>query len=444
MVTIQPREADVRMNLYHPTEPGKTYPKKINGTPNPERQIASARDLAPNQEAFVKGNLSFSRLCSFISGAELDQRNQRSRYPSDNPYTEVTIKNAEVIPTQSPDGSAVTQFERFLQEERYVAKADQGTGALSFNITSSGKYLPRVYKPVTDEAGNPVPNSYQEFALVNEGQPTDLDTGLEVVLHLNTFATNNGNNGTGIQGVYVNETPRFRQAGGGGQAAAALGLNVTGPALPPNTGQPAQDAQPNAPQVQGYGQPQGQAQPGYGQQQGQFPQQAQPGYGQPQGQPQNQFPQQGQPQGQPQGQFPQQGQPQGQPQAPQQGSQAPAQPQAQFPQQNQPGPAPQQGVQAPAQSQAQPAQQAQPQAQQGFAPQVQGQPGGQSAPTTPPSQGPAPTMGQASDPQAQMNALQQQLGQAGQAQAGQGSAFDPNAQGSAAPQSGLTWPPNQS
>ena len=74
---------------------------------------------------------------------------------------------------------------------------------------------------------------------------------------------------------------------------------------------------------------------------------------------------------------------------------------------------------------------------------MQGQPGGQSAPTTPPSQGPAPTMGQASDPQAQMNALQQQLGQAGQAQAGQGSAFDPNAQGSAAPQSGLTWPPNQ-
>lgn len=443
MVTIQPREADVRMNLYHPTEPGKTYPKKINGTPNPERQIASARDLAPNQEAFVKGNLSFSRLCSFISGAELDQRNQRSRYPSDNPYTEVTIKNAEVIPTQSPDGSAVTQFERFLQEERYVAKADQGTGALSFNITSSGKYLPRVYKPVTDEAGNPVPNSYQEFALINEGQPTDLDTGLEVVLHLNTFATNNGNNGTGIQGVYVNETPRFRQAGGGGQAAAALGLNVTGPALPPNTGQPAQDAQPNAPQVQGYGQPQGQAQPGYGQQQGQFPQQAQPGYGQPQGQPQNQFPQQGQPQGQPQGQFPQQAQTgYGQPQAPQQGSQAPAQ--AQFPQQAQPGPAPQQGAQSPAQSQAQPAQQAQPQAQQGFAPQVQGQPGGQSAPTTPPSQGPAPTMGQASDPQAQMNALQQQLGQAGQAQAGQGSAFDPNAQGSAAPQSGLTWPPNQS
>ena len=419
MVTIQPREADVRMNLYHPTEPGKTYPKKINGTPNPERQIASARDLAPNQEAFVKGNLSFSRLCSFISGAELDQRNQRSRYPSDNPYTEVTIKNAEVIPTQSPDGSAVSQFERFLQEERYVAKADQDTGALSFNITSSGKYLPRVYKPVTDEAGNPVPNSYQEFALVNEGQPTDLDTGLEVILHLNTFATNNGNNGTGIQGVYVNETPRFRQAGGGGQAAAALGLNVTGPALPPNTGQPAQDAQPNAPQVQGYGQPQGQpqgqAQPGYGQQQGQFPQQ-----------------------GQPQGQFPQQNQPgYGQPQAPQQGSQAPAQ--AQFPQQTQPGPAPQQGAQAPAQSQAQPAQQAQ----QGFAPQVQGQPGGQSAPTTPPSQGPAPTMGQASDPQAQMNALQQQLGQAGQAQAGQGSAFDQNAQGSAAPQSGLTWPPNQ-
>ena len=434
MVTIQPREADVRMNLYHPTEPGKTYPKKINGTPNPERQIASARDLAPNQEAFVKGNLSFSRLCSFISGAELDQRNQRSRYPSDNPYTEVTIKNAEVIPTQSPDGSAVSQFERFLQEERYVAKADQDTGALSFNITSSGKYLPRVYKPVTDEAGNPVPNSYQEFALVNEGQPTDLDTGLEVILHLNTFATNNGNNGTGIQGVYVNETPRFRQAGGGGQAAAALGLNVTGPALPPNTGQPAQDAQPNAPQVQGYGQPQGQAQPGYGQQQGQFPQQ---------GQPQGQFPQQnqpgyGQPQGQPQGQFPQQNQPgYGQPQAPQQGSQAPAQ--AQFPQQTQPGPAPQQGAQAPAQSQAQPAQQAQ----QGFAPQVQGQPGGQSAPTTPPSQGPAPTMGQASDPQAQMNALQQQLGQAGQAQAGQGSAFDQNAQGSAAPQSGLTWPPNQ-
>ena len=434
MVTIQPREADVRMNLYHPTEPGKTYPKKINGTPNPERQIASARDLAPNQEAFVKGNLSFSRLCSFISGAELDQRNQRSRYPSDNPYTEVTIKNAEVIPTQSPDGSAVSQFERFLQEERYVAKADQDTGALSFNITSSGKYLPRVYKPVTDEAGNPVPNSYQEFALVNEGQPTDLDTGLEVVLHLNTFATNNGNNGTGIQGVYVNETPRFRQAGGGGQAAAALGLNVTGPALPPNTGQPAQDAQPNAPQVQGYGQPQGQpqgqAQPGYGQQQGQFPQQAQPGYGQQQGQPQGQFPQQNQPG-------------YGQPQAPQQGSQAPAQTQAQFPQQTQPGPAPQQGAQAPAQSQAQPAQQAQPQAQQGFAPQVQGQPGGQSAPTTPPSQGPAPTMGQASDPQAQMNALQQQLGQAGQAQAGQGSAFDPNAQGSAAPQSGLTWPPNQ-
>ena len=434
MVTIQPREADVRMNLYHPTEPGKTYPKKINGTPNPERQIASARDLAPNQEAFVKGNLSFSRLCSFISGAELDQRNQRARYPSDNPYTEVTIKNAEVIPTQSPDGSAVSQFERFLQEERYVAKADQDTGALSFNITSSGKYLPRVYKPVTDEAGNPVPNSYQEFALVNEGQPTDLDTGLEVVLHLNTFATNNGNNGTGIQGVYVNETPRFRQAGGGGQAAAALGLNVTGPALPPNTGQPAQDAQPNAPQVQGYGQPQGQpqgqAQPGYGQQQGQFPQQAQPGYGQQQGQPQGQFPQQNQPG-------------YGQPQAPQQGSQAPAQTQAQFPQQTQPGPAPQQGAQAPAQSQAQPAQQAQPQAQQGFAPQVQGQPGGQSAPTTPPSQGPAPTMGQASDPQAQMNALQQQLGQAGQAQAGQGSAFDPNAQGSAAPQSGLTWPPNQ-
>ena len=439
MVTIQPREADVRMNLYHPTEPGKTYPKKINGTPNPERQIASARDLAPNQEAFVKGNLSFSRLCSFISGAELDQRNQRSRYPSDNPYTEVTIKNAEVIPTQSPDGSAVSQFERFLQEERYVAKADQDTGALSFNITSSGKYLPRVYKPVTDEAGNPVPNSYQEFALVNEGQPTDLDTGLEVVLHLNTFATNNGNNGTGIQGVYVNETPRFRQAGGGGQAAAALGLNVTGPALPPNAGQPAQDAQPNAPQVTGYGQPQGQAQPGYGQPQGQ----AQPGYGQQQGQfPQQAQPGYGQPQGQPQGQFPQQAQTgYGQPQAPQQGSQAPAQ--AQFPQQTQPGPAPQQGAQAPAQSQAQPAQQAQPQAQQGFAPQVQGQPGGQSAPTTPPSQGPAPTMGQASDPQAQMNALQQQLGQAGQAQAGQGSAFDPNAQGSAAPQSGLTWPPNQ-
>lgn len=282
-------------------------------------QHLSTNDLKPRLTVVIKGTVGYNRISSRVEGDELKRYNERRRQANPRikfdmaPHTMITIANPEVIPNQdaNPDQQLAEQF---VRESFYYSKRNEEN---QVTFQSRMEQLPTVWER------DSVTGQFTQVNPVSD----DLTMGQEVYVVVSTFESSKGNNGVGLNEIYVEGKASLGNARS--RDLSAYGL-VTNSAPVPTIGAAPTNAQTNA--QSGYNAPQGQPQQNqqYNQQQGQPQQQ----YNQPAQQNYAQQPQQDQQQqyNQP-GQYDQQ---QTQQQAPQYNQQQ-AQPQQQYNQQPQGG-----------------------------------------------------------------------------------------------------------
>lgn len=288
----------------------------------PQQQVSVANlspdDLKPYTTVVVKGEVRFNRISSHIEGEELATYNARRRQSNPKirfdmgPHTTITVSNPEIVPMEGGDQDQRT-VEQYVSEKLFYHSKKYNAMQASFQ--SRAKRLPNLWE--RGEDGN--------FVQVNP-VTDDLTAGQNVFVVINTYESDNGKNGIGLNEIYVDGKAQFGNARG--RDLSAFGL-VTNAAPQPTIGAeaPAQAAPQQGYAQQGYAQPpQMSYENGNQQPQQQAPQQS--------FQPQQQAPQA--PQQAPQQGFqPQQAQQQAyQPQQPQQAPQAPQQGFLQQPQQD--------------------------------------------------------------------------------------------------------------
>lgn len=174
------------------------------------------KHLQPNKKVIVRGKVVFSRITSQIAGQELIDANQkamaRGMKPTNKPYTELTINNAQVLIL---DPSRPTLEEQYAQQKLYITKGMNTTDKTArFTQRNSGKFLPIV--AVKDVSSN----TYNVIT-----PEAELAIGLDVTLICNTFKTKFGT-GISLDQVLVNEPIRYYQPQN--NDLAAYGLNIQG------------------------------------------------------------------------------------------------------------------------------------------------------------------------------------------------------------------------
>lgn len=271
-------------------------------------QHLSTNDLKPRLTVVIKGTVGYNRISSRVEGAELERYNERRRQANPRikfdmaPHTMITIANPEVIPNQdaNPDQQLAEQF---VRESFYYSKRNEENQA---TFQSKMEQLPTVWER------DPATGQFTQVNPVSD----DLTAGQEVYVVVSTFESSRGNNGVGLNEIYVEGKASLGNARS--RDLSAYGL-VTNSAPVPTIGAAPTNAQTNA--QSGYNAPQGQPQQNqqYNQQQAQ-PQQQQ--YNQQPQQNYTQQPQQDQQQYNQPGQYDQQ---QTQQQAPQYNQQQPQQ-----------------------------------------------------------------------------------------------------------------------
>ncbi len=169
------------------------------------------KDIVPGELIVVKGKLNFSRLAKQVAGDDLikdDQRRvQRGMSPIGRPYTSITIDQAVVLPKVSGQLSITEQY---LQNRFYTSKRAQGFGGMSYTAMNKSPYLPHI--GLFDQKTGQI----DEIELER-----DLDSGLDVVLVMRSFAGKQGNNGVSLDWVII---PELRYYGGSGGIESILGL----------------------------------------------------------------------------------------------------------------------------------------------------------------------------------------------------------------------------
>lgn len=169
------------------------------------------KDIVPHELVVVKGKLNFSRLAKQVAGDDLikdDQRRvQRGMSPIGRPYTSATIDQAVILPKVSGQLSITEQY---LQNRFYTSKKTGGFGGMSYTAMNKSRNLPHI------GLFNQATGQIDEIELER-----DLDSGLDVVLVMRSFAGKQGNNGVSLDWVII---PELRYYGGNGGIESILGL----------------------------------------------------------------------------------------------------------------------------------------------------------------------------------------------------------------------------
>lgn len=179
----------------------------------------AAESLRPDQYIFVKGRVAFNRISRQYVGQELQQRIQQQRaagsyYPVEVPHTNMSITDAEVL---YADPNSPTTEEQFVGEKTYISKKGENAGKPGFSIDDKSNSLPPVL--VKNDNGN-----YEQVKI-----SADLDTGLEVILVIRTFAPKNyAKKGLALHQVLVEEPIRYYQSGASNAELANRGIVIEG------------------------------------------------------------------------------------------------------------------------------------------------------------------------------------------------------------------------
>lgn len=215
------------------------------------------KELRPGTPILVRGKVAFSRIRSHVSGQELEERNrrdaQRGMKPKNVPYTQISVYGAEIIPGNPTAG--LTKEEIFVQECFYQS-ASQASPGVSYGITNTSPYLPRV-AVMESTVANEIPQGEIQG---------ELDHGLDVTLVLGVFfSKKNKINSIGLNMILCNEPIRY-YAAGNNVNLAQYGITVNAAPAPQEPAFPMQDddaAAPASPMGQPAGQPYS-TQPPYG------------------------------------------------------------------------------------------------------------------------------------------------------------------------------------
>lgn len=148
----------------------------------------------------VTGTVSYSRVASMIEGEELRKVNERNlargQRSVDRPYTTITLNNARAI---QRDPSYKRPEEIYAEESLFSSNAKDAQG-MRFTAVNKGKSLPWI--AVRDpETGN-----------IKQIQPEgELDKDLKVTVIMGVYQ-GKINKGSGMNGIIIEETPRYYTA----------------------------------------------------------------------------------------------------------------------------------------------------------------------------------------------------------------------------------------
>lgn len=159
------------------------------------------KDLQPGDKFVIHGKINYARLCSFIEGAELAQRIQRTTQikgfaPANKPHTYISLNEAAVVP-KIP--GQLDLAEQFAQERIYRSK----DGSVRFEYENYSHFLPRIFVREKNGNGNDIG---QEIKLKMD-PAKDLDC--IVCIHVYKSKTTQ-TKGTSIEYILFNEPMRYR------------------------------------------------------------------------------------------------------------------------------------------------------------------------------------------------------------------------------------------
>lgn len=204
--------------------------------------------LTPGKQVWVRGRVSYCRVTSQVAGVELDNANARraknNMRPINQPYTTITISNAQVIPVQA---GAKTIEEQYVEERFYTSKdaTKASTEGYLCSVINKGNKLPYVAYLQNNQLNQIVP----------EGE---LQNGLDVTIVIRAFKSKQGN-GITLDGIILNEQARYFNSNNQGLVERGVTFNAVqgyddtarpgnGPAEPIESQQPiAQTPAPSAP-----------------------------------------------------------------------------------------------------------------------------------------------------------------------------------------------------
>lgn len=191
----------------------------------------STQSLTPGELFCVRGKLTYGRLAKQVDGEELEKDKQRraarGMRPIERPYTSATITDA-YVPLK--DKNNPTLEERYAQESLYTSHAN-GSHGFNFSAVNRGNRLPWI--GVRDPQD---PFKVEQIVLPNE-----LASGLDVTLVMRVFQ-GKPNKGVTLDGVVLNEPPRYFASADPTASLSALGITF----VPAATEAPAAEAAPMA------------------------------------------------------------------------------------------------------------------------------------------------------------------------------------------------------
>lgn len=191
----------------------------------------STQSLTPGELFCVRGKLTYGRLAKQVDGEELERDKQRraarGMRPIERPYTSATITDA-YVPLR--DKNNPTLEERYAQESLYTSHAN-GSYGFNFSAVNRGNRLPWI--GVRDAQD---PMKIEQLVLPNE-----LASGLDVTLVMRVFQ-GKPNKGVTLDGVILNEPPRYFASADPTASLSALGITF----IPAETAAPAPEAAPMA------------------------------------------------------------------------------------------------------------------------------------------------------------------------------------------------------
>lgn len=191
----------------------------------------STQSLTPGELFCVRGKLTYGRLAKQVDGEELEKDKQRraarGMRPIERPYTSATITDA-YVPVK--DKNNPTLEERYAQESLYTSHAN-GSHGFNFSAVNRGNRLPWI--GVRDPQD---PMKIEQIVLPNE-----LASGLDVTLVMRVFQ-GKPNKGVTLDGVILNEAPRYFASADPTASLSALGITF----IPAETAAPAPETAPMA------------------------------------------------------------------------------------------------------------------------------------------------------------------------------------------------------
>lgn len=191
----------------------------------------STQSLTPGELFRVRGKLTYGRLAKQVDGEELEKDKQRraarGMRPIERPYTSATITDA-YVPLK--DKNNPTLEERYAQESLYTSHAN-GSHGFNFSAVNRGNRLPWI--GVSDPQD---PMKIEQLMLPNE-----LASGLDVTLVMRVFQ-GKPNKGVTLDGVILNEPPRYFASADPTASLSALGITF----IPAETTAPAPETTPMA------------------------------------------------------------------------------------------------------------------------------------------------------------------------------------------------------